>query len=260
MTRRLVLRITLGFTCLLAAGCATGGGRPLAPPSGTDQLRVARLRYEQKDYTEAVELLKGYIQYQSGASDLDEAHFLLGMTYTQQREWPLATGEFLIVTSEFPETPRLADAHYWLAISYWKQTRGAPYDQDLTRRAIAQMERFLALYPDHPKVEEIKTLRLQGRSRLAEKAVRNGELYIKLRQWAPARYYFELVRRDYPESHWAQDALAGQAESMYALGLLDDARTLIEENLPSVTDKEVRHRCEDVLKKVGPARTVEAPR
>ena len=138
---------------LLASGCATGGGRPLAPAASNDQLRVAKQRYEQKDYTEAIELLKGYIQFQSGASDLDEAHFLLGMCYVKRQEWPLAATEFSILSTDFQDSQRFADAQYWLGVSYWKQSRSAPYDQDMTRRAIAQFDRFLSLFPDHPQVD-----------------------------------------------------------------------------------------------------------
>jgi hypothetical protein len=83
-------------------------------------------------------------------------------------------------------------------MSYWKQTRPAPYDQEMTRRSIAQFERFLTLFPDHPNAAEIKQYRLTARDRLAEKAFRNGRLYLKLHHWDPARYYFALVRSDYP--------------------------------------------------------------
>ena len=135
------MRIVAAFlVAVLVSGCATGGGRPLAPAASTDQLRVAKQRYEQHDYAEAVELLKGYIQFQSGASDLDEAHFLLGMSYVKRQEWPLAATEFSILSTDFQDSARLPDAQYWLGLSYWKQSKSAPYDQDMTRRAIAQFE------------------------------------------------------------------------------------------------------------------------
>ena len=237
---------------LLALGCATGGGRPLAPSSGHDQLRVARLRYDQKQYSDAIELLKGYVQFQSGAPDLDEAHFLLGMCYIKREEWPLAATEFQVLTTDFNDSPRMGDANYWLGIAYWRQTRSAPYDQDMTRRAIGQFDRLLTLYPDHPQADEARKLRQEGRNRLAEKSYKNGRLYVKLRYWSPALYYFELVRKDYPESSWSEHALNGQAEALYGLGRVPEARELLETNLPRVTDPEARRRAYELLKKFGP--------
>jgi TolA-binding protein len=45
------------------------------------------------------------------------------MCYIKRAEWPLAQTEFQIVTTDFVDSPRLADAHYWLGTSYWKQAR-----------------------------------------------------------------------------------------------------------------------------------------
>ena len=245
------LGLLLAALALLAAGCATGGGRPLAPASGPDQLRVAKLNYDQHQYTDAIELLKGYLQFQTGAPDLDEAHFLLGMSYIKREEWPLAATEFQVLVTDFADSPRLADAHYWLGIAYWKQTRSAPYDQDMTRRAMGQFDRFLTLFPEHPQAQEIKQLRLTGRDRLAEKAYRNGRLYLKLHYWEPARYYFALVRTDYPESRWAERALSGQAAALGALGRAAEARALLDAGTPALSDPEARRGAEEVLKKLG---------
>jgi outer membrane assembly lipoprotein YfiO len=253
LSRHIRGAITLAVVLVLG-GCATGGGRPIAPSSGPDQLRVAKLRYDQHQYTDAIDLLKGYLQFQSGASDLDEAHFVLGMSYVKRSEWPLAATEFQILTTDFGDSPRLADAHYWLGICYWKQTRPAAYDQDMTRRALGQFDRFLTLYPDHPEVAEIQKYKALGRDRLAEKAYNNGALYLKLHYFIPARYYFALVRKEYPEGRWADLSLPGMAESYYREGLPEEARTLLATSAGSLTDPEARRRAEELIRKYGPPR------
>jgi outer membrane assembly lipoprotein YfiO len=248
------LRFAFFLLALFATGCATGGGRPLAPASGPDQLRVAKQRYDQHQYADAVELLKGYLQYQTGAPDLDEAHFLLGMCYFKREEWPLAATEFQVLVTDFADSPRLADAHYWLGESYWKQSRGAPYDQDMTRRAMAQFDRFLTLFPDHPQAATIKQRRLTARDRLAEKAFRNGRLYLKLRYWSPALYYFrDVVRADYPETRWAERSLAGEASALHGLGKIDEARSTLASGMGALTDPEAKKSAEEMQKKLGTA-------
>ncbi len=260
MSARARLPAFVGLLALLAVfgGCATGGGRPLAPSSGPDQLRVAKLRYDQHQYADAVELLKGYLQFQSGAPDLDEAHFILGMCYVKRQEWPLAATEFQILVSDFTDSRRLADAHYRLGMAYWKQTHGAPYDQDMTKRSIGQFDRLLSLFPDHPQAVEIKGLKLRARDRLAEKGFRNGALYLKLHFYSPARYYFNLVRKDYPESAWAERALSGEAEALSGLNRVPEARQLLEANVAKLTDGEARRRADHLIKRFGPG-PVSAP-
>jgi outer membrane protein assembly factor BamD len=242
----------------LAAGCSSVN-RPLAPASPEDQLRIARLRYDNRDYAEAITLLNGYIQYRPDAPDLDEAHFLLGMAHVQRKEWPLAAGEFVVVTSDFPDSPRLPDAHYWLGVSYWRQSRPAPYDQDPTRRALSQWQRFLALYPDHPKAEEARALRAEGRARLAEKSLRNARLYLVLKHFRPAVVYFDEVIADYADTPWVDWARVGRAEALRGQNKLSEARLSLEQALPGLKDREARSRAEELLRELPAASSAPAP-
>ncbi|MEO6462931.1 MAG: outer membrane protein assembly factor BamD [Candidatus Eisenbacteria bacterium] len=249
---RPIAGLVLAVVLAVAAGCSAVN-RPLAPASPHDQLRIAQLRYEHRDYAEAITLLLQYIQYNSQSPDLDQAHFLLGMSYVQRKEWPLSAGEFVILTSDFPDSPRLADAHYWLGMSYWRQSRPAAYDQDTTRRAISQWQRFLNLYPDHPKAGEARDFLAQGRARLAEKSLKNAQLYVILKQYKPALVYFDEVVRDYSDTPWVDWARVGRGEALRGQKRLAEARAALEEALPRLKDGAARSRAEEILRDLPPA-------
>lgn len=257
MNRRSVLAGLALAAVLVASGCSSVD-RPLAPATPQDQLRIAQLRYDHRDYTEAVTLLLQYIQYNAQSPDLDQAHFLLGMSYVQRKEWPLAAGEFLILTSDFPDSPRLPDAHYWLGVSYWRQARPALYDQDPTRRSISQWQRFLDLYPDHPKAGEAREALGQGRARLAEKSLKNAQLYVILKQYKPALVYFDEVVRDYSDTPWVDWARVGRGEALRGQKKMAEARAALEEALPQLKDGAARSRAEEILRQL-PSATAPAP-
>ena len=257
MVRNFGVAFLLALAVLAGAGCASVN-RPLAPATPQDQLRIAKLRYDHRDYAEAITLLQQYIQFNAQAPDLDEAHFMLGMAHVQRKEWPLAAGEFLVVTSDYPDSPRLADAHYWLGLSYWRQARTAPYDQDPTRRAIAQWQRFMNLYPDHPKAAEAKSHHQEGRARLAEKSIRNGRLYVVLKQYKPALVYFDEVVRDYADTPWVDWARVGRGEALRGQKKLGEARAALEAALPQLKDGAARARAEELLRKLPPDSTSSA--
>ncbi len=168
----------------------------------------------------------------------------------QQKAWPLAAGEFVVVTSDYPDSPRLPDAHYWLGVSYWKQARLPKYDQDPTRRALGQWNRFLQLYPEHPRADEARAMQQEGRDRLAEKTLLNAQLYITLHQWQPALYYFEDILREYPESKWTEWARLGRGEALGGMRRQDEARAQLEDVRDTAKDGAVRKRAEDRLKKL----------
>ncbi len=255
MTRRIV-PVLLAIAVVVAGGLGSGCSavnRPLAPASPQDQMRIAQLRYDHRDYTEAIRLLQQYIQYNAQSPEQDQAHFLLGMSHVQRKEWPLAAAEFVLLTSDFPDSPRLPDAHYWLGVSTWQQSRPAAYDQAPTIRAIAQWQRFLSLYPEHPKAAEARAFHAQGRARLAEKSIRNGRLYVVLKQYKPALAYFDEVVKDYADTPWIDWARVGRGEALRGQQRLAEARAALETALPQLKDKGARARAEELLRKLPPA-------
>jgi len=247
LARILVVLVSLAG----AAGCASVD-RPLAPASPQDQLQIAQMRYDHRDYTEAITLLQAFIQYNAQSPDLDRAHFMLGMCHVQRKEWPLAATEFMVVTTDFPDSPMLADAHYWLGVSYWRQSRPAAYDQDATRRSIAQWQRFLNLYPDHPRAAEGRDFLLQARTRLAEKSIKNARLYVVLKYWRGALVYFDEVVNDYADTPWFDWALVGRAEALRGQGDVAEARAALEQAMPRLKDAEAKARAEELLHDLPP--------
>ena len=251
MRGKLVSVVLVAAFAAVLGGCASVN-RPIAAASPGDQLRIAQLRYDNRDYTEAINLLQQFIQYNAQSPDLDRAHFLLGMCYVQRKEWPLSAGEFVIITSDFPDSPQLADAHYWLGVSYWRQSRPAAYDQDATLRANAQWQRFLNLYPDHPKAAEARGFHAEGRARLAEKAIKNGRLYVVLKHWKPALVYFDEVIKDYADTPWIDWALVGRGEALRGMQRTDEARAALEEALPRLKDAEAKEKAQKILEDMPP--------
>src|SRR5262249_33886284 len=144
------------------------------------------------------------------------------------KEWPSAVTEYLIVINQFADSPFVPDARYYLGLSCWNESRPSPYDQDYTQRALTEFERFLELYPDHPRAEEVRRARAQARDRLAKKDYENGRIYLKLSQLDPALFYFRQVQSLYPESNWVSWAKLGEASVYVKRERWDDAEPVLE--------------------------------
>jgi outer membrane assembly lipoprotein YfiO len=199
---------------LAAGGCGGSAGIPMeSEPPPADQISLARVAIEKRNLTEAESLLKGYLDYNPAGLDAGEAHYLLGMIYFRRKEWPSSATEYSIVVNQFGSDDRVPDARYHLGLSYWKQARPAPYDQEYTIRALTEFDRFLSLYPDHPQAEEVLTSRNEARGRLARKAFDTGNLYLRLGYLDPARYYFRQVQTEFEDTEWAFEAALGEART-----------------------------------------------
>jgi outer membrane protein assembly factor BamD len=213
-------------------------------PPPADQVSLARMAFERKDYSEAEGLLKGYLDFNPAGLDAGEAHFMLGMIYYRRKEWPSSATEFSIVVNQFGADDRVPDARYHLGLSYWKQARPSPYDQEYTVLALSEFDRFLSLYPDHPRAEEVLEARNEARQRLARKAFENGNLYLKLGYYEPARYYFRQVQREFPDTSWSFEAALGEAKTWVKQREWQKAgdvlRRLLNETPPKHVERQAR--------------------
>ncbi len=235
----------------------TGCGNSLPPldgdPKPADQVALARAAVTRKSFRKALALLEGYLDHNPAGSDAGEAHYLLGISYYRTKQWPSAATEFSIVVNQFSGDLRVPDARFHLGLSYWKQSRSSHYDQQYTRQAIVEFDRFLTLYPEHPRAEDVVEARSDARNRLARKDYENGRQYLKLGYYKPARYYFRLVMKDYPDSTWTAYAKLGEAQSWAKEEEWSRAMDILEVILAASPPQKVEEEARDLMKEVESA-------
>jgi len=236
---RSALLLLVAAAALGAAGCGRSPSRPRTDLPAADQLTLGERAIQEGDNYQAQQMLKGYLEREPSGEKADEAHYLLGLSFFRTGEWPSAATELVIIANQFAESPRVPDAQYYLGLAYWKQARGASYDQDYTRLARDQFDRFLALYLDHPKAGEIRELRAQADGRLARKDYENGRLYLKMGLLDPARFYFREVQRKYPGTPWAHQSALGEAKSWMRVERWAEAIPILEALLAQAPAPEI---------------------
>ncbi len=194
---------------LLLAGCGAG----LLPSihSEAERMAVARRLHDRGEFAAAAELLKVYVSNNTGAADVDQAIFLLGHCYLRTKDWVAASGEFERLLRDYPESDSSAAARYGLAEAGFAQSRSADFDQEYTLKALDDWQRYLRDFPGHWQNAEAGTRILACRTRLADKLVRTGVLYLKLKLPEPARVYFRKVTLEYPDTVWVPEAELGLA-------------------------------------------------
>lgn len=208
---RAAVRAALALVALAAlAGCGAG----VLPVVRTDaeRMQVARGLAAQGERMAAIELLKGYIERNAGASDVDEALYLLGECHLGQKEWTSAQLEFERLLRDYPESDSSGSAAFRLGEALFGQARGPDFDQEFTQKALTQWLEYRAGYPQHWRAPEGDARIRDARTRLARKLQSSGDLYLRLRMAVPARVYFERIASEFGDL-----PLAGQAEVGLAL-------------------------------------------
>ena len=194
---------------LLLGGCAAGALPNVH--SETERLALARRLAAKRDFTDAIELLKTYIDNNGGSAEVDHAVMLLGECYIGTREWAQAAVQFERLLREFPESDSSAGASFRLGEAYYGQSRAPDFDQEQTLKAVEQWRAYLAAYPQHWANAEADHRVQIARMRLATKWVNDGDLYVKLRQLGPARVYYRRVEDTFGDLPQLGDAWIGMA-------------------------------------------------
>lgn len=194
---------------LWLAGC----GASVLPSvhSEAERLALARRMHDKGQDDQAIELLKTYVQNNAGAADVDQAIYLLGQCYLKTKANVEAAAEFDRLLRDYPESDSSGSARFRLGEALFAQSRPVDFDQEFTVKALDEWNRYLRDFPGHWLNAEANRRIVTARTRLADKLVRTGSLYLKLRLADPARVYFARVTTEYPDTSVMAEAELGLA-------------------------------------------------
>lgn len=204
----LVITVTLG----LIQGCASSSSLHKPLPC-REQFELGRQKFEKKKYLQAVEELKLLLFNCPGAPMVDTAQYFLAMSYFKEKDYPTAASEFRKLLNSFPTSDFADDALFMVGLSDYEQSPRAELDQTYTLEAREQFQDFLDIYSGSPLVPEAEKYLQACQDKLAEKNLKNGRLYLRMKEFGACRLYLNEVLEKYPESKWAAEAQFLLAES-----------------------------------------------
>lgn len=192
-------------------GCA--GSSRLNYDGPEDAFNKGMERMEAEDYDRAAEFFQGVFDFGRTHEWAADAQLNLARAYRANQDYLLAANEFTRFTQIYRADPRVPDAAYELAMTYYDRSPRYQLDQTDTERAITQFELFMTRYPNHPLFFEGQNRIEELRGKLARKRFEAGKQY-ELRGYVEAAALtFESVFDDYYDTEWADDALVAAARA-----------------------------------------------
>jgi outer membrane protein assembly factor BamD len=205
------------FLVVLAACLAAAAGCSPVPEFGEstaeDAYAVGVEAMEREDYLLAIEAFN-HVTMASPLGDwADDALIGLADAHRAISDYAMAEDEYRRLLSDYPRSELVPEAVFKLGLTFYDQSLPAELDQTMTVKAIEQLERFTATYPETGFVPEAEERIAELRSRLAEKSHEAAALYLRLGDLAAARVYLLAIVEDYPDTPWAPRALLEIARS-----------------------------------------------
>ncbi|MFN8589178.1 MAG: outer membrane protein assembly factor BamD [Candidatus Eisenbacteria bacterium] len=222
-------RLRAACAALVAAGLLAGCGAAVVPSIHSDSNRVAIARglYERREYALAVDVLSAYATTGTGNADIDQAVYLLGLSYLGQKEWASAQTQFERMARDYPESDSASSAAFQLGEALYGQSRPSDFDQEFTLKALQQYENYRRDFADGAYGPRADRRIAELRTRLARKLWRNGDVYVKQKLYLPAKRYFADVIEQYADTPILGDAILSNAVADARLGKRDSALVVL---------------------------------
>jgi len=163
--------------------------------------------YDDKDYYRALQLFQQLINFYQGTEKAEKLQFYYAYCYYYQRDYVLASYYFKRFVTNYPRSTFSEEAMYMNAFCYYENSPGSSLDQENTYTAIKELQLFINLYPQSPRVSDATRLIDDLRAKLQRKDLDIANLYLKMRQYEAAIYSYNNVLRDYPDTGRKEEIL-----------------------------------------------------
>jgi len=248
MKIRCLFTLTVVVTAyMLSAQCASSQKTEL---SAKDRYQLASKYLEKKEYAKAIEEFQTLVYNFPGSEWVDDAQYGLAESYFLSGDYVNALFEYERIVNDFSMSPFAEKAQFKIAMCYFKQSLDASLDQEDTYRALEAFANFLEDYPNSTLAEEARAKYSACRAKLAEKAYKNGELYLKMDQYGAALLYFREVLDRYGDTPWVRYAQFGIGRAFLKQGKRDEARRAFEKVVQNGTDERLKRKATQKLKEI----------
>jgi outer membrane protein assembly factor BamD len=127
--------------------------------------------------------------------------------------------EFKNFAKTFPKSPLAEEAMYLNAMCYYLDSPRYSLDQENSTSALTELQLFVTMYPQSPKVQDCNDLIDKLRLKLHKKAYSNCKMYYDVEDYKAAIVSFRNLLKDYPESKYSEEAHFMILKSQYLLAI-----------------------------------------
>jgi outer membrane protein assembly factor BamD len=152
---------------------------------------------------------------------------LLMTAYTkyQGRDYDEAVNNAKRYIEQNPKSEDAAYAQYIMAMSYYNQITDVSRDQDRTVKAVQALQTLIQNYPKSEYIEDARFKLQVGMDNLAAHEMFIGRFYLNKRQYSAAINRFRTVVAHYQTTRQIEEALERLTEAYFALGIVSEAET-----------------------------------
>lgn len=181
--------------------------------SGTpdQKLAYAQKAFDEKRYVQASTLLSDIVPILKGNQKAEDALYLLGLSYYENKDYPNASVCFKQYYARYPKGKHSELARFYCGYGYYLDSPDPQLDQSDTMHAIEELQGFLDYFPQSERVSIAQNAIFEMQDKLTLKELQNAQLYYNLgyfmgqNNYESAMVVAKNAIKTYPYSKYKED-------------------------------------------------------
>ena len=227
--RKAISLLVLLLTAAALFGC--GGSNVVQNLSAEDRFALGKKKFDDEDYLEAITELEIVKLQFPGSAVADDAQFYLAECHFKLEEYLVAAEDYRALKRNMPASSFVPEAQYKVALCYYNLAPKSALDQSYAAQAIDEFQSFIEYNPTHELVHDAEAKIQELNTRLSRKLYETAALYMKMEYYKSATIYFDSVIEKFHDTEYAEPALFGKAQALFARKRYDEANAEIEKFL-----------------------------
>jgi len=162
--------------------------------------------FEEEKYVKASQQFNIIVERASHTDLGDDALFFLAESYFLNKDYDLALVEFEKLVSRMGFSPYIEKSRWRICETLMLLSPNFYHDQESSKKAISQIQEFLDDFPNSEYSKDADKLINELRTRLAEKNMETGKLYVKLKAYDSAIVSYKIVVNEFYDTKFFNDA------------------------------------------------------
>jgi outer membrane protein assembly factor BamD len=206
--------------------------------SDQDLLRSAESQLQRNQYEDARKDLQRLMNQYPDSDLVSVARLASAKALYLERRYDESRAEYQRFLDLHPQHERADEAHYYLGMTYFRQSDTPDRDQSFTRKALEEFDLLTTQMPDSQYVPDARERTIICRRKLAEKEVYVGTFYYTRGNYAAAVGRFQAMLAQYGGAGFDDQALYYLGESLWQLEQKAEARVAFQRLLQDYSQSE----------------------
>ena len=242
------IRLIILFVFIFATGCSSINLRN-EPISNEVIFLKAKSLLDNNKFEKAKSNFLQIVNNEKGSELALQSHFYLGHSYYGLKNYDESIYNFNYYSMFSKDIIKIEESQFMKSMCVYKMTLPYNNDQTQTFLAISIIQEFLDNFPLSEYNKEANDMIASLRKKISKKYYETGRLYMKMKSYNAAKYYFDLVINDYYDTKYFNEAKVSYIFNYILMDDYDNAFNYYNDNKDSFTSKEKQEEAENILSK-----------